>query len=146
LKTDFFSILVAIELGRLVFDKLMKVILYLMPVCKISPFKLSIPSNFEQKLQAGMHTEFITVFANVFLGTQLALSSYLQVCFSITNDVVTSISLMYGKPESGKSLINFFKPHIQTFYFSFLKKISWLANLVMMQPQVKTPVMMKGNP
>jgi hypothetical protein len=32
------------------------------------------------------YTEFITVFANVFLGMQLALSSYLQVCFSITND------------------------------------------------------------
>ncbi len=32
---------------------------------------------------------------------QLALSSYLQVCFSITNDVVMSISLMFEKPESG---------------------------------------------
>jgi len=40
------------------------------------------------------------VFANVFLGMQLALSSYLQVCFSITNDVVMSISLMYEKPEA----------------------------------------------
>ena len=60
-----------------------------------------------KKMQAGTYTEFITVFANVFLGMQLALSSYLQVCFSITNDVVMSISLMYEKPESGKSLINF---------------------------------------
>jgi len=31
---------------------------------------------------------------------QLALSSYLQVCFSITNDVIMSISLMYEQPES----------------------------------------------
>ena len=54
-------------------------------------------------MQAGTYTEFITVFANVFLGMQLALSSYLQVCFSITNDVVMSISLMYEQPESGKS-------------------------------------------
>jgi len=61
LKNDFSSIPVAIELGRLVFDNLKKVILYLMP--------------------AGTYTEFITVFANVFLGMQLALSSYLQVCF-----------------------------------------------------------------
>ena len=54
-------------------------------------------------MQAGTYTEFITVFANVFLGMQLALSSYLQVCFSITNDVVMSISLMYEQPEFGKS-------------------------------------------
>jgi sodium/potassium-transporting ATPase subunit alpha len=80
LNNDFSSIPVAIELGRLVFDNLKKVILYLMP--------------------AGTYTEFITVFSNVFLGMQLALSSYLQVCFSITNDVVMSISLMYEKPES----------------------------------------------
>ena len=44
----------------------------------------------------------MTVFCNVFLGMQLALSSYLQVCFSILNDVVMSISLMYEKPESGR--------------------------------------------
>lgn len=54
--------------------------------------------------QAGTYTEFMTVFANVFLGMQLALSSYLQVCFSITNDVVMSISLMYEKPEAGQSI------------------------------------------
>jgi hypothetical protein len=57
----------------------------------------------EYQMQAGTYTEFITVFANVFLGMQLALSSYLQVCFSITNDVVMSISLMYEQPESGAS-------------------------------------------
>jgi sodium/potassium-transporting ATPase subunit alpha len=80
LNNDFSSIPAAIELGRLVFDNLKKVMLYLMP--------------------AGTYTEFVTVFANVFLGMQLALSSYLQVCFSITNDVVMSISLMYEQPES----------------------------------------------
>lgn len=41
------------------------------------------------------------VFANFFLGMQLAMSSYLQVCFCITNDVVMSIALMYEKPEAG---------------------------------------------
>ena len=34
---------------------------------------------------------------------QSALSSYLQVCFSMTHDVVMSIPLMYEKPESGES-------------------------------------------
>ena len=42
------------------------------------------------------------VFTNVFLGMQLPLSSYLQVCFSITNDVVMSIALMFEQPEIGQ--------------------------------------------
>ena len=55
-------------------------------------------------MQAGTYAEFITIFANVFFGMQLALSS----CFSITNDVVMSISLMYEQPESkSESLISF---------------------------------------
>ncbi|EJD43838.1 calcium ATPase [Auricularia subglabra TFB-10046 SS5] len=82
LNNDFSSIPVAIENGRLVFDNLKKVILYLMP--------------------AGTYTEFMAVYelTNVFFGMQIPLSSYLQVCFSITNDVVMSVSLMYEKPES----------------------------------------------
>ncbi|KAJ6535770.1 calcium ATPase transmembrane domain M-containing protein [Mycena capillaripes] len=80
LDNNFSSIPVGIEEGRLVFDNIKKVVLYIMP--------------------AGTYTEFMTVFANVFLGMQPALSSYLQVCFSITNDVVMSISLMFEKPEA----------------------------------------------
>ncbi|KIN98259.1 hypothetical protein M404DRAFT_968279 [Pisolithus tinctorius Marx 270] len=80
LKNDFASIPVAIEMGRLVFDNLKKVTLYLMPV--------------------GSYTEFMAVLSNVLLGMQIPLSSYLQVCFSITNDVVMSISLMYEKAEA----------------------------------------------
>ncbi|KAJ7134906.1 calcium ATPase transmembrane domain M-containing protein [Mycena epipterygia] len=80
LDNNFSSIPVGIEEGRLVFDNIKKVVLYIMP--------------------AGTYTEFMSVFANVFLGMQLALSSYLQVCFSITNDVVMSISLMFEKPEA----------------------------------------------
>ena len=95
----FSSIPVAIELGRLVFDNLKKVVLYLMPVrTSIRPALVTLIL-----LQAGTYTEFLTVFANVFLGMQLALSSYLQVCFSITNDVVMSISLMFEQPEYGQS-------------------------------------------
>jgi len=71
---------VAIEMGRLVFDNLKKVSLYLMPV--------------------GSYTEFMAVVSNVVFGMQIPLSSYLQVCFSITNDVVMSISLMYEKAEA----------------------------------------------
>ncbi|KAF8439928.1 hypothetical protein L210DRAFT_960048 [Boletus edulis BED1] len=80
LNNDFASIPVAIEMGRLVFDNLKKVTLYLMPV--------------------GSYTEFMGVLSNVLLGMQIPLSSYLQVCFSITNDVVMSICLMYEKPEA----------------------------------------------
>ncbi|KAG1816771.1 uncharacterized protein BJ212DRAFT_1430271 [Suillus subaureus] len=80
LNNDFASIPVAIEMGRLVFDNLKKVTLYLMPV--------------------GSYTEFMAVVTNVVFGMQLPLSSYLQVCFSITNDVVMSISLMYEKAEA----------------------------------------------
>ena len=85
-----------------------------------------------KKMQAGTYTEFITVFANVFLGMQLALSSYLQVCFSITNDVVMSISLMYEKPESGKSCSSKNFGVAFTKLNNFKTKISWLANLVML--------------
>ena len=100
LNNDISSIVVGIEMGRLVFDNLKKVILYLMPV---SPrFTLFLLDYKLIVFQAGTYTEFITVFCNVFLGMQLALSSYLQVCFSILNDVVMSISLMYEKPESGE--------------------------------------------
>ncbi|KAI0777815.1 calcium ATPase transmembrane domain M-containing protein [Trametes elegans] len=89
LNNDLSSIVVAIEMGRLVFDNLKKVIIYLMP--------------------AGTYSEFIPVFCNVFLGMQLALSSYLQVCFCITNDVVMSISLMFEQPEAGTELLEFGK-------------------------------------
>ncbi|KAG2039128.1 hypothetical protein BDR03DRAFT_894591 [Suillus americanus] len=79
LKNDFASIPVAIEMGRLVFDNLKKVTLYLMP--------------------AGSYSEFMAVLANVLLGMQLPMNSYQQVCYCITNDVIMSISLMYEQPE-----------------------------------------------
>lgn len=99
LNNDLSSIVVAIEMGRLVFDNLKKVILYLMPVCPYVSVRFPATNTAGQ---AGTYTEFMAVFCNVFLGMQLSLSSYLQVCFSILNDVIMSISLMYEKPESGK--------------------------------------------
>ncbi|KAG1841039.1 hypothetical protein DFJ58DRAFT_857139 [Suillus subalutaceus] len=73
LNNDFASIPVAIELGRLVFDNLKKVTLYLMP--------------------GGSYAQFMAI------AMQLPLNSYQQTCYSITNDVIMSISLMYEKSE-----------------------------------------------
>lgn len=42
----------------------------------------------------------MAVLANVFFGMQIPLSSFQQVLFSITNDVIMSISLMYETAES----------------------------------------------
>ena len=67
-------------------------------------------------MQAGTYVEFIAVFASVFLGMQVALSAYLQVCFSITNDVVMAVSLMYEQAEFGMSLINLY---FQNFIVAF---------------------------
>ena len=85
-----------------------------------------------QKIQAGTYTEFLTVFANVFLGMQLALSSYLQVCFSITNDVVMSISLMYEQPESGK-FVTF--PALASHSYNFKKKKKKHTDLMARKPR-----------
>ncbi|KAG1846733.1 hypothetical protein F4604DRAFT_1884126 [Suillus subluteus] len=78
LRNDFASIPVAIELGRLVFDPLKKVTLFLMP--------------------GGSYAQFMAIFSNVSLGMQIPLNPYQQTCYSITNDVLMSISLMYEKP------------------------------------------------
>ncbi|KAJ3285625.1 hypothetical protein HK104_009401 [Borealophlyctis nickersoniae] len=80
LTNSFASIPVAIENGRLVFDNLKKVILYLLPM--------------------GTFIEFMPVMANVFLGVRLALSPFYQIWFCVTNDVVMSIALMHEKSES----------------------------------------------
>ncbi|KAG1821972.1 uncharacterized protein BJ212DRAFT_1297237 [Suillus subaureus] len=47
----------------------------------------------------GSYAQFMAIIANVLLGMQLPLNSYQQTCYSITNDVIMSISLMYEKPE-----------------------------------------------
>ncbi|KAG2133793.1 HAD-like domain-containing protein [Suillus bovinus] len=79
LKNNFASIPVAIEMGRLVFNNLKKVTLYLMP--------------------AGSYSEFMAVLANVLMGMQEPMNSYQQVCYCITNNVIMLISLMYEQPE-----------------------------------------------
>ncbi|KAJ3317660.1 hypothetical protein HDV06_001317 [Boothiomyces sp. JEL0866] len=82
--SDFSSILIGIENGRLIFENLKKVVMYLMP--------------------AGSYSELMTTIASVFFGMQPALSSFQQVLFSVTNDIVMSISLMYETAEGNLML------------------------------------------
>jgi len=80
LDNNFASIVKAIEYGRLVFDNLKKVILYLLP--------------------AGTWSEMLTVQANVFFGMPLPLSSFLMIIISVLTDVGPSMSLIYEYAES----------------------------------------------
>jgi len=101
LKNDFASIPVAIELGRLVFDNLKKVTMYLMPVSRICRSSIISADLILIMLQGGSYAQFMAILANVLLGMQMPLNPYQQTCYSITNDVIMSIPLMYEKPEWG---------------------------------------------
>ncbi|RIB24813.1 hypothetical protein C2G38_1997693 [Gigaspora rosea] len=79
LDNNFSSIVVALESGRLVFDNLKKVILYLLP--------------------AGSWSELIPVLVNVFLGVPSPLSTFLMICICVLTDMLPSIALMYEKAE-----------------------------------------------
>jgi hypothetical protein len=52
-------------------------------------------------LQGGSYAQFMAILTNVLLGMQIPLNSYQQTCYSITNDDIMSILLMYEKPEWG---------------------------------------------
>ncbi|KAJ2721592.1 hypothetical protein GGI07_003883 [Coemansia sp. Benny D115] len=80
LDNNFASIIVAIENGRLVFENLKKVVLYLMP--------------------AGSFSEFVPMFLNMVLGVPLPLSVIFMIVICMLTDVWASISLMYTAPES----------------------------------------------
>ncbi len=79
LDNSFTSILIAIENGRLVFDNLRKVILYLLP--------------------AGSFAELVPILTNIFFGMPLALSAFLMICICILTDMFPALSLMLEKPE-----------------------------------------------
>ncbi|KAJ1954942.1 hypothetical protein GGI12_005677, partial [Dipsacomyces acuminosporus] len=66
--------------GRLVFENLKKVVLYLMP--------------------AGSFSEFVPMFLNMVLGVPLPLSVIFMIVICMLTDVWASISLMYESPES----------------------------------------------
>ncbi|KAI8320266.1 calcium ATPase [Martensiomyces pterosporus] len=66
--------------GRLVFENLKKVLVYLLP--------------------AGSFSEFVPMFLNMVLGIPLPLSVILMIVICMLTDVWASISLMYESPES----------------------------------------------
>ncbi|KAI8575989.1 hypothetical protein K450DRAFT_258839 [Umbelopsis ramanniana AG] len=76
----FSSITVAIENGRLVFDNLKKVILYLLP--------------------AGSWSELWPVLVNIFLGSPQTLSSFLMIVICVLTDLLPSLALMMEKSEA----------------------------------------------
>ncbi|KJE91254.1 Na-K ATPase alpha1B1 subunit [Capsaspora owczarzaki ATCC 30864] len=75
----FSSILVAVEHGRLIFQNLKKVILYLMP--------------------AGQWAEVLPVLVNVLLGVPLALSSFLMIAICTATDMAPALSLVEEHAE-----------------------------------------------
>jgi len=78
--SNFKSLVVGIRFGRLIFENLRKVIMYLLP--------------------AGCFAELMAVLANFLLGMPLPLSSFLMIYISIATDVLPSISMIYEKPEA----------------------------------------------
>ncbi|GAA5813534.1 hypothetical protein MFLAVUS_007013 [Mucor flavus] len=77
----FSSIIAAIENGRLVFDNLKKVIVYLLP--------------------AGSWSELWPVLVNIFLGCPQTLSSFQMIVICVLTDLSPSMALMMEKPEAG---------------------------------------------
>ncbi|OAD70429.1 hypothetical protein PHYBLDRAFT_115367 [Phycomyces blakesleeanus NRRL 1555(-)] len=78
---QFSSIIAAIENGRLVFDNLKKVILYLLP--------------------AGSWSELWPVVVNIFFGSPQTLSSFQMIVICVLTDLMPSMALMMEKPEAG---------------------------------------------
>lgn len=76
---DFSSLVRGIEAGRLLFENMKKVVIYLLP--------------------AGSFSEIIPVFANVFLGLPLPLSAFQMIVICLFSDVLPSLSLVYERPE-----------------------------------------------
>src|SRR5271154_3636127 len=77
---SFSSIVVCIEYGRLVFDNLKKVILYLLP--------------------AGTFCELWPILFTVFFGLPQPLSAIEMIIISMLTDCVASMSLIKEKPEA----------------------------------------------
>ncbi len=80
LDNNFSSIIVAIRNGRLVFDNMRKVILYLLP--------------------GGCFAELVSVLMAMFIGVQQNLSSFQMLVISLFTDVAPSLSLMMEQEET----------------------------------------------
>lgn len=77
---DFSAIVTAIEYGRMCFENLKKVCLYLLP--------------------AGSFSELMPILLNVLFGLPQALSSFQMIIICVGTDVLPALSLIYEKPES----------------------------------------------
>ena len=84
LDNNFASILVAIENGRLVFDNLRKVILFLLP--------------------AGSMGDFVPIVMMIFLGVPAQFSSFGMLLISLITDIPPSLGMMKEQPEVSFSL------------------------------------------
>ena len=79
LDNSFNSLVVAIENGRLVFDNLRKVVLYLLP--------------------AGSFAEVLPIMLNIFLGVPMPLSAFQMICICVLTDMAPSLAMMLEKSE-----------------------------------------------
>ena len=79
LDNSFNSMVVAIENGRLVFDNLRKVILYLLP--------------------AGSFSEVVPIILNIYFGVPLPLSAFQMICICVLTDMGPSLAMMLEKSE-----------------------------------------------
>ena len=79
LDNSFHSVLVAIENGRMVFENLRKVIMYLLP--------------------AGSFSEIVPVLLNVFFGMPAPLSAFQMIVICVLTDMGPSLAMMLEKSE-----------------------------------------------
>ena len=79
LDNSFNSLVIAIENGRLVFDNLRKVVLYLLP--------------------AGTFSELVPLLLNIYVGVPLPLSAFQMICICILTDLAPSMAMMFEKSE-----------------------------------------------
>ncbi|KAL0485858.1 sodium/potassium-transporting ATPase subunit alpha [Acrasis kona] len=76
----FSSIVAGIENGRIAFENLKKVLLYLLP--------------------AGSFSEIMPIILNIFFGIPIALSSFLMIMICVATDIMPSLSLISEKAEA----------------------------------------------
>ncbi|KAL0489076.1 sodium/potassium-transporting ATPase subunit alpha [Acrasis kona] len=78
--SKFSSIVAGIENGRMVFDNMKKVVLYLLP--------------------AGTFAELLPFFANVYFGVPIMLSAFLMIMIALGTDIAPSLAMIYEQAEA----------------------------------------------
>lgn len=130
LDSNFSSIVVGISNGRLVFDNLRKVVIFLLP--------------------SGNWAKMLPILAAVFLGLPLPLSAFYMIAISVATDTISSLSLIMEQPEGdlmekppaikqGKKLIDWklfalalgFLGNIEAFaaFFMYFLYMGWYAGI-----------------